>query len=176
MDQVRILLVLLYFSFFLGRKKELVMVMVMRNTDTQFSLTKRQQFLRYSIICRTYSKGFLFFPLVCSLFLALGVGGGGGWLCIYDGERISKWKTLKHASHITLTWWIIYIYSVSHRIKWNLQELIVVIYAFWECLVQNKAQLIIRNRNSPLTYSHFLHCQLLVYLGCCCVINYHHYQ
>ena len=30
--------------FFLGRKKELVMVMVMRNTDTQFSLTKRQQF------------------------------------------------------------------------------------------------------------------------------------
>ena len=29
---------------FLGRKKELVMVMVMRNTDTQFSLTKGNNF------------------------------------------------------------------------------------------------------------------------------------
>lgn len=89
MDQIRILLVLLYFSFFLGRKKELVMVMVMRNTDTQFSLTKRQQFLRYSIICRTYSKGFLFFST--RLLFIFGFGGGRRrWMVMDIWRRKNK--------------------------------------------------------------------------------------
>ena len=75
--------------FFLGRKKELVMVMVMRNTDTQFSLTKGNSFNDTVLFVALTAKVF-FFPTRLLLFLALGVEGGGGWLCIYDGERISK--------------------------------------------------------------------------------------
>ena len=61
---------------FLGRKKELVMVMVMRNTDTQFSLTKGNNFNDTVLFVALTEKVFIFSTRLLFIF---GFGGGRRW-------------------------------------------------------------------------------------------------